>query len=242
MYVLQGFRCIFSKGLKRFILLPILFNILLFFSTFYLIYHYFMPYFHHYIAMLPSWMGFLSAVVFVAFLLAFFFLFFSMFTVLFSLAAAPFFGLLSEKAQNLFCHSNIPSLPLRDIAWRTIKRQTQFLGYFLPRFLAMLLLFFLPFIHPFYPFLWFCFATWILSMQYQDFVMDNNLVGFKEMRAKMQGRGLLSLGFGFIVNVLSFLPVINLLLMPAAVVGGTLLYCNEFHKKRVIIHQDGTTR
>ena len=37
------------------------------------------------------------------------------------------------------------------------------------------LLFFVPFIHPFYPFLWFIFNAWMLNLQYQDFVMDNNL-------------------------------------------------------------------
>src|SRR5438046_2589823 len=116
LYVLKGMSCVFHKGLRRFVLLPILFNFLVFFTIFYLIYHYLLPFFHQYIAMLPSWLGFLSGLLLIVIWLGFFIMFIALFTVLFSMAAAPFNGLLAEKAQNLFCQSRIPSLPLKEIA------------------------------------------------------------------------------------------------------------------------------
>ncbi|MBA2650718.1 MAG: sulfate transporter CysZ [Tatlockia sp.] len=235
-YLILGIRHLFTNGLKRFVLLPMIFNFLLFIGLFYLVYHYAFPYSHYYISQLPSWLHFLSGLFLVIFAISFFLLFLSMFTVLFNLVAAPFNGLLAEKAQILLYHSKIPSLSLTEITIRTIKRQAQFLGYFLPRFIGMILLFFVPFIHPFYPFLWFLFNAWILSVQYQDFVMDNNLINFQEMRLKMKDKRTLSLGFGSLINLVSFIPFLNLITLPAAVIGGVILFCEE-HKNLLKLTQ-----
>ncbi|MBA2710316.1 MAG: sulfate transporter CysZ [Tatlockia sp.] len=226
-FLMLGVRHLFTPGLKRFVLLPMLFNFLLFSGLFYLLYHYAFPYSNYYIDQLPSWLHFLSGLILVIIAISFFLLFLSMFTVLFNLVAAPFNGLLAEKAQILLYETKIPSLSLTEITIRTIKRQLQFLGFFIPRFLGMVILFFVPFIHPIYPFLWFWFTAWILSIQYQDFVMDNNLISFDVMRIKIKERTMLSLGFGSFINLLSFIPVLNLITLPAAVIGGVLLYCEE---------------
>ncbi len=226
-FLILGIRHLFTPGLKRFVLLPILFNFLLFVGLFYLLYHYAFPYSHFYINQLPSWLHFLSGLILAILAISFFLLFLSMFTVLFNLVAAPFNGLLAEKAQLLLYKTKIPSLSLTDITIRTIKRQLQFLGFFIPRFIGMIILFFVPFIHPLYPFLWFWFTAWILSIQYQDFAMDNNLVSFKAMRLKIKEKSMMSLGFGSFINLLSFIPVLNLITLPAAVIGGVLLYCEE---------------
>lgn len=226
-YLLSGFRHLGTKGLKRFIILPLAFNILLFVGLFYLTQHYLIPYSYYYLDKLPSWLSFLSGVFFILFLLSFLLFFLSTFTVFFNLIAAPFNGLLAEKTQALLYHSAIPALPFKTIAVRTIKRQYQFLRYFLPRFFMIGLLFFVPFIHPFYPFIWFVFNAWMLSMQYQDFVMDNNLVDFAEMKEKLQNRRMLTLGFGSIINIFSFIPLLNLLTMPIAVISGVILFCEN---------------
>ena len=241
LYVMLGIRHLFTNGLKRFVLLPMMFNVFLFIGLFYLIYHYIYPYSYYYTDQLPSWLSFLSGFFLFIFALGFFLLFLSMFTVLFNLVAAPFNGLLAEKAQRLLYQSDIPVLSLREVALRSMKRQGQFLGYFAPRFIGMILLFFIPFIHPVYPFLWFVFTAWMLSIQYQDFVMDNNLVNFQNMQFKIKEKKMLSLGFGFIINFLSFVPFLNLIVIPAAVIGGVLLYCEEHNsllkpkKNKIII-------
>ncbi|KTC68356.1 putative sulfate transport protein CysZ [Legionella birminghamensis] len=241
MYLPLGFRHLFAKGLKRFVVLPILFNFLLFSGLFYLIYHYLFPYAYEYLDRLPSWLHFLNIVFLVFFYISFFLLFLSMFTVFFNLIAAPFNGLLAEKAQMMLYKSTIPGLSFKEILWRTIKRQGQFLVYFLPRFVGICLLFFIPIIHPIYPILWFWFNAWMLSIQYQDFAMDNNLVGFKEMREMIKENRLLSLGFGLSINFASFIPLLNLFSMPAAVIGSVMLFC-ERNKPILSGNQLGTTR
>ncbi|MDP3269517.1 MAG: sulfate transporter CysZ, partial [Legionella sp.] len=153
--------------------------------------------------------------------------FFLMFTVMFNIVASPFNGLLAEKTQKLLYNSSIPSLSFAQIALRSIKRQGQFLGYFLPRLVIIGILFFIPFIHPIYPIIWFVFAAWMLGMQYQDFAMDNNLISFAEMREKIKNNKMQSLGFGSLINIISFIPLLNILTMPAAVIGSVIMYCEE---------------
>ncbi|AWN73654.1 sulfate transporter CysZ [Legionella anisa] len=225
-YMLRGIRHLFTRGLKRFVLLPLAINFIMFAGLFYLMYHYLLPYAYHYLDKLPSWLSFLSSIFFIIFILSFFLMFLSLFTVFFNLVAAPLNGLLAEKTQNLLFGSAVPSLSFYKIVLRSIKRQIEFLGYFLPRFLVIAVLFFVPFLQPIYPFLWFLFNAWILSIQYQDFAMDNNLIRFKEARKKVASNKMYSFGLGFSINLVSFIPILNILTMPAAVIGSTMLYCD----------------
>lgn len=224
-YMLRGIRHLSTHGLRRFILLPLVINLTMFAGLFYLIYHYLLPYAYYYLDKLPSWLSFFSSIFFVLFILSFFLMFLSLFTVFFNLIAAPLNGLLAEKTQNLLFGSIIPSLSFYEVVLRSVKRQSEFLGYFLPRFLIIGILFFVPFLQPVYPILWFIFNAWILSIQYQDFAMDNNLVSFKEMRRKIARNKMRSLGLGFSINLANFVPFLNILTMPAAVIASTILYC-----------------
>lgn len=227
MYWVRGFQHLHTKGLKRFVILPILFNILFFSGLFYVLNHYLLTYTYYYVDKLPSWLSFLSWVFFIIFLISFLVVFLLLFTVMLNLIAAPFNGLLAEKTQKLLFNSTIPSQPFVQIALRTIKRQAQFMGYFLPRLLIMGLLFFVPLIQPAYPFLWFLFAAWMLSMQYQDFAMDNNLISFNQMKQKIKEKRLQTLGFGSVINLVSIIPILNIFLMPAGVIGSVILYCEQ---------------
>lgn len=226
-FLLRGVRHLATKGLKRFVLLPIAFNFLVFLGLFYLASHYLFPYASGYLELLPSWLSFLGGVFFIVFVISFFLLFLSLFTVLFNLIAAPFNGILAEKAQHILYQSTIPSLSFTEITVRSIKRQGKFLGYFLSRFIGMCLLFFVPFVQPVYPLIWFLFNAWMLGFQYQDFAMDNNLISFDAMRDKLRGKRFLSFGFGSFINLASFIPLLNVLVMPAAVIGGVMMYCEE---------------
>lgn len=224
MYFLLGMRYLFASGLKRFVILPILFNLIIFVTLFFFIYHSLFSYSQYFVNYLPNWLHFLGSVLLIILSICYFLLFLSMFTVLFNIVAAPFNGLLAEKTQEMFFNAPIPSLPFSTIAWRSIKRQGKFLLYFLPRLLVMVLLFFIPFIHPIYPILWFIFNAWMLSVQYQDFVMDNNAVDFSSMLAEMKQRRMRTLGFGTFINLISFIPVINIVTMPAGVIGSVFMY------------------
>ena len=66
-YLLLGVRHLFTKGLRRFIILPLLLNFLMFAGLFYLNYHYLLPYAYRYLNQLPSWLSFLSTLFFIIF-------------------------------------------------------------------------------------------------------------------------------------------------------------------------------
>jgi len=225
-YLLRGMRHLFHKGLKRFVILPLALNLLLFCGLFYLGYYYLLPYSHHYLNQSPSWLGFLSTLFVVIFILGFFFMFLSLFTVGFNVLAAPLNGLLAEKTQRMFYGSVIPASSFYKMVWRSLQRQMEFLRYFLPRFVGVGALFFIPFVQPVYPLIWFIFNAWMLSIQYQDFAMDNNQVRFHDMRQELAHNKMRSLGFGCSINLLSLIPVLNILVMPAAVIASTFLYCD----------------
>lgn len=72
-------------------------------------------------------------------------MFLSLFTVVFNVIAAPLNGLLAEKTQNLLYQSMIPVIPFYEMVVRSLKRQMEFLRYFLPRFLG-LVFYFCPFL------------------------------------------------------------------------------------------------
>jgi CysZ protein len=227
LYMVLGVRHLLTNGLKRFILLPLVLNFLMFAGLYYLTDHYLLSYAYYYIAKLPSWLSFLSWVFFIFFIISFFLMFLSVFTVAFNVISAPFNGLLAEKVQNLLYDRSIPSLPLYQIVLRSIKRQGQFLAYFLPRFLGIFILFLIPFLQIIYPFIWFFFSAWILSIQYQDFAMDNNLIAFKDMKRRVRENKMCSLGLGSAIGLVSFIPILNILIMPAAVIAGTMLFCDD---------------
>lgn len=56
---------------------------------------------------------------------------------------------------------------------------------------------------------------------------DNDKVSFVDMLRWMKGRRGLSLGFGLPVYFGMLIPLVNLLVMPAAVAGSTILWVRE---------------
>ncbi|KTD23376.1 putative sulfate transport protein CysZ [Legionella lansingensis] len=230
-YFFSGLRSLNKKGLRRFVVMPVIFNLFVYGAIAYLGYHYLSPWADYYISKLPHWLSFLSVVFTILFFLLFILFFLTTFSVLANLFAAPFNGLLAERAQKILQNASIPERGFGKAVIQSIKRQGQFIAYYVPRLLLMCFLFFLPPFHPMLPFLWFVFNAWILSIQYQDFVMDNNLIDFKTMRSMISNNKSLSLGFGFAASLLSFVPFMNLLVMPAAVIGATNMFYLKIYSK-----------
>ncbi|CEK11007.1 sulfate transporter CysZ [Legionella hackeliae] len=233
-YFFLGFKNLTQKGLKAFVILPIIFNLLIYIALAYIGYHYLSPIVHHYVSKLPEWLSFLSGFFTVLFFILFILFFLTTFSVLANICAAPFNGLLAERAQKLLMKDVIPERAFLSVVLQTIKRQGQFIRYYIPRLLLMCLLFFIPPLHPLLPFLWFLFNAWVLSIQYQDFAMDNNLIDFKAMRTIINHSKALSFGFGMTISSLSFIPFLNLIIMPAAVVGGVFLFYDNKHKSNYL--------
>ena len=103
-------------------------------------------------------------------------------------------------------------------------REMQKLAWALPRFLAVLLLSFVPGVNVIAAPLSFLLGAWIMAVQFADFTPENNGLPFKETRATLARRRALTLGFGVPTAVGIGIPLVNLLVAPAAVAGGTALW------------------
>lgn len=230
-YFLSGWKLIFQPGLRRFILIPLLINILFFIGFFFLISFYFSEFngwFTHY---LPTWLQWASIVLWILFFIAFLLVFIYSFVTVTNLIAAPFNSVLSEKVEfyltgvrleqrNLY--ENIKDIP------RTILRQLAILGYYFPYALFFLILFLIPLIQVIAPLLWFLFNAHIAVLIYMDFPTDLHRISLKETRIFLKQNRIMSLGFGTSVLIATMIPVLNLFVIPAAVAGATKFWVREY--------------
>ena len=72
------------------------------------------------------------------------------------------------------------------------------------------------------PLVWVLFGAWLLALEYWAFPFENLGICFSEQRRTLKQMPLGVLGFGAIVMMGLSLPVINIVVAPAAVVGATL--------------------
>jgi len=230
-YFFKGFDLIQKKGLKRFVFIPLFINLVLFSIAFYFLYLQLDYYMAMFTQWLPSWLDWLSVVLWPFILIAVVVLFSFIFSTAANWIAAPFNGLLSEKVEAMLTGEPSPeggySYIIKDIP-RTVGREWTKLCYYVPRalgFLVIMLL--LPIIGQI---IWFIFAAWMMAIQYKDYPFDNHKISFNEMKSVIKEKQGLSYGFGFTVAIFSLLPVINLIVMPVAICGATNLWVDHYRK------------
>jgi CysZ protein len=91
-------------------------------------------------------------------------------------------------------------------------------------------LFLIPVLYPVAPFLWLAFGAWMLALEYADYPMGNHGLRFPEQRRRLREQRLTSLGFGATALLLTMIPVVNFVAMPAAVAGATALWVQRFKR------------
>jgi CysZ protein len=230
-YLLRGAAMLPQPGIRRFVLVPLLVNVLLFIGAIWLLVAQFDGWVTYWLSFLPSWADFLYWLFWPVFALLILASVYYGFSLVANLIAAPFNGFLAEKVEQ-----RLRGAPLTDEGWaevlkmipRSIQRELHKLAYYLPRFLLLLVLTFIPVVNLVAPLLWFLFGAWMMSIQYCDYPMDNNKVSFRQMKQLMKARRVTSIGFGGLVQLGMLVPVVNLILMPAAVVGATIFWVEEY--------------
>ncbi|MEQ3695793.1 MAG: sulfate transporter CysZ [Pseudomonadales bacterium] len=236
-YVAKGLRLLLDKRIRPFVVIPIAINAILFIGlNIYVFSH--LGEWNQWLVdtYLPDW-DWLRALVgwLVAILATLGILVGSAYTFNFvaGLIAAPFNGLLAEKAEELLSGRKPPPEKISSMVWRTLGRELRKLGYFIPRALGVLLgcflLGFVPVIGLIAPFLAFAWAAWSLCIQYSDYCFDNHQIDFNESLSKLRKTRPQSYGFGATIAGASMIPIINWFVMPAAVIGG-VVYWVERHQ------------
>ncbi len=230
-YLVRGAKMLTHRKLRLFVIIPLLVNVVIFASLIGLGYSYLSGLIATMLGAIPDWLGFIAWIIWPLIFLTVGLAAGYVFTAVALIIASPFNSLLAEKAEELITGEEVPSLEglgaaLMEVP-RAVVREVIKLLYYVPMALFVLILTFVPGINTLSPLLWFLLGAWMMSIQFVDYPMDNHRLGFAEVKEAVRERRLSSLGFGGLVALCTSIPVINFFVVPAAVVGATLLWCEE---------------
>lgn len=230
-YFLKGFDLINTKGVRRFVLIPLLVNISMFGFAFY---HAFLQ-LDIYMTELESWLpemfAWLTYLLWPLSLMLILVIYSFVFSSISNWLAAPFNGLLSEKVEARLTGESLGSGGLLDIVKdvpRTLSREWTKFIYYLPRALGFLLLTLIPVIGQI---LWFFFLSWMMAVQYKDYPFDNHKVPFHTMKDTLKQNQGLSYSFGMTTAIFSMIPIVNMIVMPVAICGATALWVDRYREQ-----------
>ncbi|MDH5472581.1 MAG: EI24 domain-containing protein, partial [Gammaproteobacteria bacterium] len=119
--------------------------------------------------------------------------------------------------------------------WKTIQKSISSeigkLFYLLKWSIMIVIISFIPVVNMGAPFIWIFFGAWMLALEYLDYPMGNHGHYFREINQLARSKKTLSLGFGSGSLILTSIPVINFIAMPASVAGATALWVEEVKKQ-----------
>ena len=233
MYFIEGIKMLHKPGIRAFVVIPLMLNALIFFSVISLLGYYFVESLDYLIGKLPDWLSFLYWIIFPLFASLLLFISGYFFNTVANILGAPFNGFLAEKVEEILTgetsDETFDTQSLIAIVPHSIKREIDKIIYYIPRVLVLFLLTLIPGVNVISSFAWLIMGAWMLSIQYSDFPMDNNKVNFLEMKNLLREQRLTSIGFGIAVATALAIPVVNFLVMPAAVIGATKMWV-DIHK------------
>lgn len=230
-YLIRGGKIIREPGLRKFVIAPVLVNLLLFVALITSLLSFVSGLMERLQSYLPSWLSWLEWLLWPLLVLALLLMVSYTFVTLANIIAAPFNGLLAERVEQLLTGQPLPGTPwaqlLRDflpIMFNEIRKLGYFLRYAIP--IGLLLIF--PITTAIGTPLWIAFTSWMLALEYLDYPMSNNKLTFDQVRQSASQLRLTSFGFGLVVMLLSAVPLLNLLVMPAAVAGATAAWVEKY--------------
>jgi len=224
----RGLQLIFRPGLRRYVIVPLAVNTLLFAILIAYGATQFADLVDWMLSPLPHWLDWLRYVLWPLFALVTLLAVFFGFSLVANLIGAPFNGMLAEAVERQLTGRAVAQdgdwkRVLRDVV-PAILNEIRKIVYMLLRIVPLGLLFFIPVVNLAAPFLWAAFSAWMLAVEYADYPMGNHGLGFGVQRQRLRRRRGLALGFGGATLLATMTPVLNFLVMPAAVAGATILW------------------
>ena len=228
-YFSQGWSLIRLPGIRRFVLLPLLINILFMAGAFYWLFGQLGQWIGWIMERVPGWLQWLDYLLWPIAVLSVLFVFTYFFSMVVNFIAAPFNGLLAERLEARLTGKSLPETSIIKDIPRIMKRELIKLAYYLPRAIVILLLYLVPGVgQTLIPVLWFLFSAWMTTIQYCDYPFDNHKVDFNLMKQRLKQRRIDSLQFGTLVYVFTLIPILNLVIMPVAVCGATAMWVDRY--------------
>ncbi|WP_331344515.1 sulfate transporter CysZ [Cellvibrio sp. UBA7661] len=230
-YFLAGAKLITQPGMRKFILIPLIVNILIFFLVTAYLWNLFGDVFAQILEWSPVWLDWFAWLLWPLVAFIFLIVYGYSFNIITNFLAAPFFGLLAEKIEAQLTGTAPPDEPWSQLIPRTLQRETIKLWYFISRgalvFIIFFILFFIPganLLGAFIAAIWSC---WCMAVQYSDYPADNHQLSFRELRRRLNKKPLTSYSYGGIILLGSMIPVLNIFVTPIAVAGATFYWIKE---------------
>lgn len=238
-YLFQGFRLLNQPGVRQYVIIPLVINVLIFAGLGYLAFGWLDGLVTQMMNDLPEWLQWISWLIWLIIYGASIVLLYFTFTVMANFVSAPFNGVLSEAIEEHITGEKKQD----DTPWHqaimqagpAIKEEIVKFTYSITRSLPFFVLFFIPGVNFIASPLWMMFGAWMLAIQYADYPFSNAGVEFKRLRTQLGSKRLMVFGFGCTVMLGTMIPIINLFIIPAAVAGATVMYLKEFKEETKVI-------
>lgn len=181
-------------------------------------------------AYLPPALQWLSYLLWPVFALAAALLIFFGLALVANVLASPFNGLLSAAVERQRSLSQSPAAARPWLAElrASVGSELRKLRYFALLGCLGAGLMLIPGLLLFAPLLCFAGSAWMLAIEYLDGPLGNHGRGYPAARQLLAGHRRMALGFGAACTVVTLVPVLNFVAMPAGVIGATLMYLEHF--------------
>ncbi len=227
-FTFTGFGLIFKKGVRPFVIVPFLINLLVFSGALWLGWKGFGRLLDSMVAWLPGWLEWIQWLIWPLAIFLMLAMVYYSFTLLANLIAAPFNSLLSERVELLLSGQSLPPFQgykaVPGLIGRTIWSELRKILYQLKWLLALVLLSIIPGVNLIAPFAWAYFGAWMLSIEYGEYPMGNHELYFADVKSKLKSDRATAMGMGAGLMLLTVLPVLNFLAMPVGVASGTAFW------------------
>ena len=213
----KGAPLLWHKKLRKYVLVPIMVNLILFSSMLYLGYHYVGVFIAQFI---PGWLQWLDWLIYPLFFISFFVAGFFTFTLIANLIASPFYGGLAAKTLHILNGQtgDIQEQPLFSVLGSELRR----MGYLISRAIPIVIISIIPGVNIIAPVLWGLFGAWGISMEYFAYTLENEGELFSEQRQLLKTVRIGALSFGGMVLFALMIPVLNIFIPPIAVISATI--------------------
>lgn len=215
----NGARRAFTPEVRPFVLMPAVVSLVVIVAGLTLAFSYVTDLSNYLISLLPGWLDFLRFIIEPLLYISGFLIGAWSFGLIATVVGSPFLGDLSMRVESLV----IDPVPWWKQLGPTMLRELRKLRYHLPRLLLLIVVSITPLLNTIAPLLWLGFGAWMMAVQFCDYTTENRMHDFTDTLSLLSTHRAAALGFGACVTVSMSIPLLNIIVAPIAVTGGTLL-------------------
>lgn len=232
-FLFQGFPLVVQKGIRGFVLIPLLINIVIFSGAVWLAYTQYHALMDYLLGWLPDILAWLRWLLLPIFGLLVMLIIYYTFSLLANFIAAPFNALLADRVERKLRGVNMledSNASLMANIGKTLGSEVKKLLYMLKWMPLLIVITVIPGINAIAPLVWLIYGAWMYALQYTDYPMGNHDLFMKEELPILRNNRSYALGFGAATTLVTIIPVVNFLAMPVAVAGATAMWVKQLSR------------